>query len=80
MSQERCPICGDALLETREMGYVQCFNVVVVGYRPPAGAPPWLPLPPEPVMGVCGHRFRSPSWLRRRARLLLGDEPGALPR
>jgi hypothetical protein len=49
---------------------MRCVTVVVVGYGPRPGVPPWLPLPPVPMQGVCGQTFRSPRWLRRRAVLL----------
>jgi hypothetical protein len=75
--QDRCPNCGGSSFQPEARGYLRCISVIVVGLRPPPGAPPWLPLPPVPVEGICGHRFRSPSWLRRRAQLLV-DEPGGL--
>ena len=76
MPQDRCPACGGSLFETLARGNLRCISEVVVGHEPPPGAPPWLPLAPVPVKGICGHRFRSPSWLRRRAALLLAGEPG----
>ena len=78
MPQDRCPSCGGSSFQVELNGYLQCVNVIVLGYRPAPGAPPWVQLPPVPVEGAFGQRFRSPSWLRRRAQLLLADEPGGL--
>jgi hypothetical protein len=75
IAEDRCPRCGGSSLEVGRRGYVRCLNAVIVAFVPPPGAPPWLPLQPVPIEGVCGHTFRSSRWLNRRATLLLASVP-----